>query len=168
MLELSLLKHFAAVAQSRSFTGAARILQTSQPVISRSIQRLEDVVGTQLVERSTRSVELTAAGQALFRDAQFLLCRAAVATENARLIGQGDHARLRIGICPTTESPELARGIADFLEIWPHVDLRLSNIGSADLASALRAGSRAGSGRWPMPGSRSLPIATIRHSAPAR
>ena len=140
MLELSLLRHFVAVAQTGSFTGAARELRTSQPVISRSIQRLEDVVGTRLVNRSTRNVELTAAGEALLRDAQILLGRCAVALENARRIGQGKSARVRIGVCPTTESPEIAMAIARFRAIWPQVDLRLSSTGSIDLPGALRAG----------------------------
>jgi DNA-binding transcriptional LysR family regulator len=140
MLELSLLRHFVAVAEAGSFTGAARDLQTSQPVITRSIQRLEDVVATRLVERTTRNLHLTPAGKALLLDARFLLGRANVAIENARRIGQGNHARLRIGICPTTESPELARGIADFRTIWPHVDLHLSSMGTAKLPAALRAG----------------------------
>lgn len=140
MLELALLRHFVAVARNRSFTRAARELQASQPVISRSIQRLEDVVGTGLVLRSTRSVELTPAGEALLRDAQFLLGRAAVALENTRRIGQGISARVRIGICPTTESPELAKGLADFRARWPQVDLRLSSLGTNNLPEALRSG----------------------------
>jgi DNA-binding transcriptional LysR family regulator len=139
MLELSLLRHFVALAQTGSFSAAARKLQTSQPVISRSIQRLEDVVGTRLAERSTRSVELTPAGEALLRDATFLLGRAAVAMENARRIGQSAHGRIRIGICPTAESAEIARGIADFRNKWPSIDLRFSSVDSAALPASLRS-----------------------------
>ena len=138
MLELSLLRHFVALARARSFTGAARELQASQPVISRSIQRLEDIVGTPLVERSTRSVKLTAAGEALLSDAEYLLGRAAVALENTRRIGQGNQSRIRVGICPSTESPELAHGIAAFRSEWPQVNLSFASIDGAALPDALR------------------------------
>lgn len=139
MLELSLLQHFVAVARTCSFTRAARTLNSSQPVISRSIQRLEDMVGTQLFVRSTRSVTLTAAGEALLADAEPLLDRAAVALENVRRIGQGDHGRIRIGICPTTETPELARGVANFRVEWPDIGLSFVTIDSAAMPGALRA-----------------------------
>jgi DNA-binding transcriptional LysR family regulator len=139
MLELSLLRHFLAVGRTCSFTRAARELHTSQPVITRSIQRLEDLVGTCLVERTTRSVLLTTAGRALLRDAEFLLDRAAVAMENTRRIGQGGHGRMRIGICPTTESHEIARGIAAFRAKWPDIELHFASIDSAEQPGALRA-----------------------------
>lgn len=140
MLELTLLRHFVAAARARNFTKAAQELKTSQPVISRSIQRLEDIVGCALFLRSTRNVDLTPAGDTLLSDAQDLIGRADLALENARRIGLGNLGRLRIGVCPTTESPELAGGIAQFRALWPDIDLRLSSLGSAHLPDALRAG----------------------------
>lgn len=51
-----------AVAEYRSFIAAASSLQTSQPALTRTIKRVEDVLGVQLFERSTRHVSLTSAG----------------------------------------------------------------------------------------------------------
>jgi len=52
-----------AVAEYRSFIAAASALQTSQPALSRTIKRVEDVLGVQIFERSTRRVRPTAAGE---------------------------------------------------------------------------------------------------------
>jgi DNA-binding transcriptional LysR family regulator len=139
-VDTSLLRHFVAVAQTGSFTRASELVHASQPVVSRSIQRLEDRVGTQLMERSTRSVVLTVAGKAFFEDALQVLNRLAVGIDNARRIGRGQLAELRIGICPTVESPEIVQGILRFRHIWPDTELKIRGMISNELSVAL-AGS---------------------------
>ena len=139
MTRLTALSHFAAVARTASFTLAAKEVHASQSVVSRSVLRLEDEVGTSLFERSTRSVVLTPAGRALFADATQILDKMAVATDNARRIGQGEIAEIRIGICPTTETPRIVQGLGRFREQWPDVGLRLSAIMSNLQLDALRS-----------------------------
>jgi len=122
---ISELKHFVAVAQSRSFTRASEQFHASQSVISRSIRRLEDRIGVCLIHRSTRTVELTAAGEAFLEDSIAILSRLAIATDNARRIEQGGFATLRVGICETALSSGIVKGIAAFRKEFPDVDLRL-------------------------------------------
>ena len=74
----------------------------------------------------------------MLSDAEFLLGRAAVALDNARRIGQGGLGRMRIGICPSTESAELARGLADFRAMWPRVNLNLCAVDGSSMLRALR------------------------------
>ena len=139
MIEVSQLRHFVAVAQARSFTRAAEQLHASQSVISRSIQRMEDRMGVRLLVRSTRNVSLTAAGEAYLDDALMILSRLAIASENARRIEQGSFARLRVGICETTESRTIVKAIANFRGEFPDVDFRLQSIMSNRQADALRS-----------------------------
>jgi DNA-binding transcriptional LysR family regulator len=83
-VDLRQLRALVALAEEGTFTDAAIRLGTSQPVVSRAIARLEELVGVRLVERTTRTVALTAAGQAL-----------AAAAE--RSIQELDHALATVG-----------------------------------------------------------------------
>ena len=62
-----LLRTFLAVAQSLSFTRAGTGLNLSQPTVSQHVRRLEQAVGRPLFVRDTRSVTLTADGEAMAR-----------------------------------------------------------------------------------------------------
>jgi DNA-binding transcriptional LysR family regulator len=62
-VELRHLRAFAAVATHRSYTAAGRELLIGQPALTRTVQQLEAALGVRLLERSSRSVQLTAAGQ---------------------------------------------------------------------------------------------------------
>ena len=73
MIELKQLRYFIAVAEHSSFVQAAQNLYITQPALSRAIAKLEEELGASLVERTTRSIRLTAAGQELYRRAIGLL-----------------------------------------------------------------------------------------------
>lgn len=72
-LDLRKLRYFVAVAQQRHFGRAAEQLYIAQPVLSRQIRAFEHELDCTLLERTTRSVELTAAGRQLYEEAQAIL-----------------------------------------------------------------------------------------------
>ncbi len=72
-IELRHLRAFVAVAEELNFGRAAERLYVSQPALSRQIRGLEQLVGCELLRRSTHSVELTLAGEALLDRARQLL-----------------------------------------------------------------------------------------------
>jgi len=72
-MDLSELEVLVAVAEERGFSRAAERLHRTQPAVSQAIRRLEDDVGTRLVDRSSKDGTLTAAGELLFAHAQQLL-----------------------------------------------------------------------------------------------
>src|SRR5262245_6658550 len=72
-IELRHLRSFVAVAEELNFGRAAERLYITQPALSRQIRLLERLVGCQLLQRSTRRVELTLAGEALLERARRLL-----------------------------------------------------------------------------------------------
>ena len=78
-LELKHLRYFVAVAEDLNFTAAARRLYVSQQALSRIIQQLERSLGVKLFDRTTRSVALTQAGEAMLAAAR----RSTAAAEDA-------------------------------------------------------------------------------------
>jgi len=83
-VDLRRLRYFAAVAEELSFSRAAVRLGVSQQALSSQIRCLEDQVGRSLFFRTTRRVELTAAGRALLPKAQLSLGAALDALDSAR------------------------------------------------------------------------------------
>ena len=73
MIELNQLRCFVAVAEELHFGRAAKRLFMTQPPLSRQIQLLEHALGIALLERSSRQVRLTAAGERFLRDARHIL-----------------------------------------------------------------------------------------------
>jgi len=73
MLEFKQLRYFIAVAESSSFSKAAQKLYISQPALSQQISKMEEELGIKLIQRNTRSIQLTAAGKDLYQRAIALL-----------------------------------------------------------------------------------------------
>jgi DNA-binding transcriptional LysR family regulator len=94
-LDLRLVRYFTVVAEQLNFARAADELRVAQPSLSRQIQRLENVLGVRLLERTTQGSRLTAAGAAFMPQAHRLLrdadraIQAAVAAAPARTITIG-------------------------------------------------------------------------------
>jgi DNA-binding transcriptional LysR family regulator len=96
-MELRHLRYFVAVAEARSFVGAAEKLHLAQPALSRQIRDLERLLETELFVRDARGAELTPAGRACHLAAQRILRDADTAMERARLAAQGLAGRCVIG-----------------------------------------------------------------------
>lgn len=86
------LRAFLAVADTLNFTQAAELTGTTQPSLTRTIRRLEEALGTRLLNRTTRTVTLSPAGDRLRAELLLLLPR----LENA-LTARPAEARLRLG-----------------------------------------------------------------------
>jgi DNA-binding transcriptional LysR family regulator len=136
-IELRHLRYFVAVAEEGSLKLAAeKRLHTAQPSLSRQIRDLEDEVGAQLLQRSTRGIELTAAGRAFLAHARLSLAQAEAAVQSARRVAQTAMPVFAVGfvtghevdcIPPTTnilrdDLPDLeVRVSAGFRPTWPMI-----------------------------------------------
>src|ERR1700712_4500705 len=98
-LDLRKLRYFAAVAEHRHFGRAAEQLYIAQPVLSRQIRALEQELGCELLIRTTRSVELTPAGEQLREDARAVFATADAAVRRVREIDRGAQ-RLVVAFAP--------------------------------------------------------------------
>jgi len=141
-MELRHLRYFVAVAEAGSLTVAAeRKLHTSQPSLSRQIRDLEDEVGTQLLTRRARGIELTPAGRAFLDHARSVLSQVEAAGEAARRVAHPAKPCFAMGFLTGHEwtwMPEALRILRDEL---PNIDVMISSQYSPRLAEALLKGT---------------------------
>jgi DNA-binding transcriptional LysR family regulator len=138
MLELRHLKYFAAVAREGNIGRAALSLNISQPPLTRQIQQLEEFIGAPLFIRSVKGVELTAAGEALYKDAQSILTLAGLAVERTRRAAKGQLGRLDIGIFGTGVFDVVPRVLRKFRNEFPDVEIALHTMTKDEQLEALR------------------------------
>jgi len=141
LMELRHLRYFVAVAEMGSLTEAAkRRLYTSQPSLSRQIRDLEDQVGVELLTRSVRGVELTAAGTAFLDHARLALMHVDAAAETARRAAQPARKTLAIGFQTGHELNWLPRAMRVLHDELKDIEVTVSSDYSPDLAEGLTRG----------------------------
>ncbi|SAL75616.1 LysR family transcriptional regulator [Caballeronia udeis] len=141
IMELRHLRYFIAVAETGSLTVAAeRRLHTSQPSLSRQIRDLEDEVGVELLSRSARGVELTAAGMAFIDHARLALNQVDAAVEAARQAALPCKQRFALGFITGQEMTWLPRAMRILRDELPNVDVTVSSGYSPDLAEGVARG----------------------------
>ena len=96
-MELRHLRYFVAVAEERHFGRAAARLHIAQPPLSQQIKRFEAELGEPLLYRTTRSVELSPAGEVMLERGREILAAVDSVVEDARRAARGEYGRLAIG-----------------------------------------------------------------------
>lgn len=136
-LDIQLLRHFVAVAEELHFSRAAARLYVAQQVLSRDVKSLEAAAGVRLLDRTTRKVELTVAGEALLVRARQILALHDAAAHELR----GDLASLlvdvvAVGLTPTVVLDEARRAEPD-IEFFARFHTGVDNGVSLVLSGAI-------------------------------
>jgi LysR family hca operon transcriptional activator len=140
-MELRHLRYFVAVAEEGSLTVAAeRRLHTAQPSLSRQIRDLEYEVGAELLTRTARGVELTAAGKAFLDHARVALMQVDAAVEAARRAAQPARKAFAIGFQTGHEMNWLPQAMHLLRDELKNIEVTISSDYSPDLAEALVRG----------------------------
>jgi len=140
-MELRHLRYFVAVAEEGSLTVAAeRRLHTAQPSLSRQIRDLEYEVGAQLMIRSARGIELTAAGRVFLDHARLVLAQVEAAGEAARHAAQPAKPSFALGFLTGQEMDWLPEALHILRDELPNIEITISSQYSPDLAGALVRG----------------------------
>ncbi|MGY6152629.1 LysR family transcriptional regulator [Paraburkholderia graminis] len=140
MIDIKPLRYFVMLAETRHFGRAAARLNLSQPPLSRQLAALEASLGVTLIERSPRSVTLTAAGERFYADANAILASVEQAVSNAQAAASGEAGKLAIGFTMCAAYNVVPGYARAFGAAYPEVALSLREVVSNDLAAQVVAG----------------------------
>lgn len=138
-MRTSQLEYFIAVADTGSFTQAAERCHVAQPAISQQIQALEKELGFPLFLRSTKGVQLTAAGRQYYRDVAGILDALERADRHASSIARGQAGSLDIGVASSGQMG-LFQVIRRFCTAYPEIRIGLHRALSRVQEEHLRTG----------------------------
>lgn len=139
-MELQQMRYVIAVAEERSFTRAARRCFVVQSALSHQIKALETELGVALFARTSRRVELTAAGEAFLPAARASLEAAQRAEAEAAAATGAIRGTLAVGMIPTVTVIDVPVLLRQFHDAHPGVKLSLAVMGSDDQEQAITAG----------------------------
>src|SRR6266853_4424361 len=136
LYELSL---FHLVVKHRSFTKAAEIAGLTQSAISRQMQGIENSLGIQLLERTTRSVHVTPAGEFLYRESARLLGDVEQSLNHLAQEFGGARKEIRVDVSRTIGLAYLPGFFHANLRHLPQIGYRVTCQSSSEILAALEA-----------------------------
>ena len=141
-MDVRQLEYFVAVVEELNFTRAAARCNVAQSALSYQIARLEREHGVTLLERTSRSVRVAAAGELLFHRARAVLDELDVARAELAELAGVISGRLRLGMVGSTgqAAPVVERTLAAFHQRHPAVEIAIRDTGSRHMAEQVRAG----------------------------
>jgi len=131
------LRYFAALAEDRHFGKAATRLGISQPTLTRQIQNLEKIVGAALLKRTSRTVSLTAAGEAFAERALLTLRNHDQSIETARNVSTRRNESLAVGFECCAPYHDFAEVVKRFTALYPRTRVSSFMMSSAEQPEAL-------------------------------
>lgn len=139
-MDLRVLKSFVTICKLGNITRASEVLFISQPALTRQLKELEQELGTELINRSTRSLTLTESGYLFLYRAEQILALASQAKQE--LSEKGDFLRgiVRIGAVESSAMELLTEEIKKFSGMYPHVHFEIYSADSDDLKRSLDEG----------------------------
>jgi len=139
-MEIRHLRYFVAVAETLSFTVAARQLGMAQPPLSVQIKRLEEEIGARLFDRSNRKTTLTPAGRHLLKRAREIIQLSEQARTEIEDATAGRTGTLEIGVTPLAFSSEPTRLLRKFIRRHRGIRVRITKGEAASLLARLISG----------------------------
>jgi LysR family transcriptional activator of glutamate synthase operon len=137
-MDLRQLRYLVALAEERNFTRAAMREHIAQPALSQQLRRLEDELGVVLVERTTRRVTITEAGELLVARARRIMTEVEAAHAELEASKGIRTGRVRVGAMHTMGPIDVSLALAIFHERYPGVELTVREQSSEELAEMLR------------------------------
>jgi len=139
-MELRQLQYFLKVCETLHFSKAAAELNISQQPLSFQIHKLEEELGFELFNRTTRTVEITPAGAEFRKNIEVAMQYLKLGCENGKRISEGKAGKIRIGYNSLVFSTGLTHAINHFKELYHDAELDLVELDSPELEDAVLGG----------------------------
>jgi LysR family transcriptional regulator, transcriptional activator of the cysJI operon len=133
------LKVFVTVIEQQNFSRAGDILNLSQPGVSLHIRNLENELGTKLIYRSPKQVQITEPGKILYRHAKQMLNHYETAKREINEFNNVVSGTMKIGASFTIGEYYLPRVLAEFAAQYPMVDIQIIISNSNDVIQGIRS-----------------------------
>lgn len=133
------LRSFVLLGQQLHFGRTARLLNLSQPALTKQIRRVEEDLGCSLFQRGKHGTKLTSAGELFLEEAKPIVSGFDRLFEAGRRLSRGDSGRLRIGFGFHTFEL-VPRLIARLRQLAPGVEISLRDMSTAEQTEGLRSG----------------------------
>ncbi len=140
-MDLKTLAYFAAVAEELNISRAAKKLNMSQPPLSLQMKNLEQELGTRLFIRGKRQLQLTEAGQLLYRRSKELLNLSDKAKDEIISMNSGMTGTISLGLVEGMAPDFAGSWFCGFRETYPNVRFRILDGNSDDLIEKMRSGT---------------------------
>jgi DNA-binding transcriptional LysR family regulator len=139
-MNVAQLRTFVTVVDRGSFSEAARLLDISQPAVTMQIQALESALGTTLLDRRYRRVDLTEAGRTLLPHARRILDQLDDAREELASLSGSVSGRLTISASTTPGDYVIPRLLGGFTAEYPEVSVSIDVHDTSEVVDAIEAG----------------------------
>lgn len=118
---------FYEIVKAGSFSAAAKVLFVSQSSVSQTLSKLEQAVGMSLIERTTKRMKLTAAGEILYQDMEWVMQKINLTQNRLERLLNLEEGNLRIGVSDTICRYHLMPYLTDFKKHYPDIHITLIN-----------------------------------------
>lgn len=125
MIDLNDIAIFTKVVEARSFTGGSRLLDMPKATVSRKVSDLEKHLGVRLLERTTRKLRLTEAGERFYQRCNQHVVSLEQASELAHEIQTEPQGLLRLSL-PSSGNHMIAELLAEFMALYPKIQLSVT------------------------------------------
>ncbi|MCJ8305024.1 LysR family transcriptional regulator [Shewanella sp.] len=124
-MELKHLKHFMMLANLKNFSQAAMKLNIAQPSLSRSIQKMEELLGIKLLERTAKRFELTQYGKLVYKHGENILGHVDYLKDEIHLMRGIEAGKLIIGASPIPSNSLIGPTVGCFIRDHPRISVEL-------------------------------------------
>ena len=140
-MDIRHLTYFIEVAKQKSFTKASQVLCLSQPTLSKMVKNLEEALDVELLDRSTKKIVLTVAGEIVFEEGQKILNSFEDLSSLVNDMMNLKKGKLKIGVPPLIAVLYYPKIIRGFKELYPGITIQLIEKSADEVRQEVKDGT---------------------------